>query len=487
MLTKAQILSDPQIADFLKKNQGSSREIERAAELLSNKNDAIPAARKLLPALSQKEVRVFFSYKRSDTKAADTIVGLLRGGAGNLKISYMNEFRKDIGGKKYREYIREKIREANWFILLLPDPSVDWDWCLFETGLFEAQLTSADRLICLHHPDIKLPSPIADYEDIPAIKSEVEKFLSMAFVNDNPIYGLEALNRYKDKEIPEIAGKIVEAIVPPIRRLDREVFEPWLELRIPNAEKMTRKEDLDEALIVSANRAALEIFGFQVEPKTLGQLRSGLSQQSPEDSRWLSELYHVIRRIAAGRIFFPIQAVLQKWDGKMYHPVLCAIDRKEDHGSIETYHVTFTEEVGSVDDSAMPREVSELATIVRFAFRFKWEVLQKFGGKTLTEDDLIRVDNSFKRIQKDWESRGVTADDSFIRLFPPDKARRITEMLAYWRTKKNYEGSGELDTAIKNKETALVSSILKEFIPFSQEFLEIATERFAQQASSQGH
>jgi hypothetical protein len=32
--------------------------------------------------------------------------------------------------------------------------------------------------------------------------------------------------------------------------------------------------------------------------------------------------------------------ILPSRDGKMYHPVLCAVDRKEENGPIETYHVT---------------------------------------------------------------------------------------------------------------------------------------------------
>jgi hypothetical protein len=36
---------------------------------------------------------------------------------------------------------------------------------------------------------------------------------------------------------------------------------------------------------------------------------------------------------------------------------------------------------------------------------------------------------------------------------------------------------------MKNKDTHSVSAILKEFIPFSQEFVELAAERFSEQAT----
>jgi len=482
--TKSDILSDPEIANFLSTHQGASSEIERAAKELEGKSDAVQALKKLFPALTQKVVYVFFSYKQKDKIAAEKIVHLLQEPGGrNLNISYMGDFTSKIVGKKWRDYILSEVCRANWFILLLPDPSEDWDWCLFETGLFEAQLTSSDRLFCLHHPDIQLPDPIKDYHHVAAIPAEVEKFLCMMYVKDNPVFGMEAINPMVERRIPKIAQQIVDAIVPPKKILFRDIFEPWLELKIPNAEMMQDKIELDEALVESANNGALDLFGFVVPPKTLGELRSGLPEQSRRDTRWLNELFHVVRRVACGRKFFPIQAVFQKWDGKIFRPVLCAVDRKEKDGPIETYHVTFAEEVSHVDDTAIPKEVSELATILRFAFRFKWEVLAKFGNRTLTEDDVVRVENAMKRIKKDWESRGMSIDDSWIRLFSPEKAKRITEILLYWRKKKNDEGTGELDVAMKNKDTHTVSSILKEFFPFSQEFVEMAAERFSEQAS----
>lgn len=481
MPTKEEILEHPDIAEFLATHRGASDEIENAARLLDGKSDAILAIKKLLPALTEKKIRIFFSYKYKERKAADSIVALLRQyGGRNLKISYMGDFAGDIVGKNWRNHISSEVRKANWFVLLLPNPGEDWDWCLFETGLFEAQYTSADRLICLHHPDIKLPDPIKDYKDISAVSVDVEKFLHMVFVDDNAVFGLEAISPNIENKIPDIAREIVNAIVPPVKPLHRDIFEPWVELSFPNAKDMTKKEDLDDAQVLSANLSALDLFGFAVPPKTFGDLRSGLPDSSTGDHRWLNELFHVIRRIAGGRKFFPIQAVLQKWNGVMYRPVLCAVDRKYKDGPIKAYHVTFAEEVSHVDDSAIPRHVSELATILRFTFRFRWEVLEKFGRKDLTDEDVIRVENAIKRIRKDWESRGMSADDSFIRLFAPDEAKRIAELLSYWRTKKNEEGTGELDIAIDKGDLQTVSTILKEFIPYNQEFVEMAASRFAE-------
>ena len=56
MPTKEEILKEPDIADYLNKNRGLSKEIERAAEKLQLERDAIPALKKLFSALSEKVV-----------------------------------------------------------------------------------------------------------------------------------------------------------------------------------------------------------------------------------------------------------------------------------------------------------------------------------------------------------------------------------------------------------------------------------------------
>jgi hypothetical protein len=485
MPTRNEILSDPDVVEFLSSHQGTSDEIQKAAKELEGKTDAIPAIKKLFPALSKKEIRIFFSYKHQDIKTARTIVELLREYAGRtLQITYMGDFKTDITGEKWRQHIIERVKEANWFILLLPDPSEDWDWCLFETGLFEAQHTSADRLICLHHPDIELPGPIDDYQHVPATRNDVEKFLCRVFVEDNPIPGMRAINPKLHKKVPKIAKKIVDAIVPPCRPLFRDIFEPWIELRHPKAAVMKNMEDLDEALLLSANKRALGLFGFVVPPQTFGDLRSGLTEYSPSDGRWLSELFHVIRKSAQGREFFPIQGVFQrKKDGKMYRPVLCAVDRKSENGPIETYHLTFVEEVSHIDDTAIPRHVAVLTTLLRLAYRFRWEVLARYGGRTLTEDDLLRIKNAIKRIEKDWESRGMSTNDPIGVYFSQEKGQRVEEIASLWRATKNKSGTGELDMAMAGNDTQSVSKILKEFIPINQEFVEITANRFAELAS----
>jgi hypothetical protein len=141
-----QLLGEPEIAKFIETHLGVAGRITQAAELLVEKDDALKALKKLLPALTEKEIYVFFSYKKKDELTAKTLVDLLRSkSAGKVKITYQKEFTEDYVGKRWRAKIGEEIHRANWFILLFPDLSDDWDWCLFSDRRLPCGLRNHSR------------------------------------------------------------------------------------------------------------------------------------------------------------------------------------------------------------------------------------------------------------------------------------------------------------------------------------------------------
>ena len=480
------LLRDPAIAEFIRAHPKAEKRIRRAAEQLAKEPDALQAMWKLLPALGENAVNVFFSYKKKDERVAETIVKLLREHArGKLEIEYMADFTTEITGKQWREKIRASICHANWFILLLPDPSDDWDWCLYETGLFEALGTSADRLICIHHPDINVPDQIEGYHAVPATNDDVKDFLRMVYVMDHPLPGMKPISKLTEAEIQELAKKIVDAIRPPRKAMYRVIFPPWVELKIEHAARLENQDDLDEASVVSCNGEALNIFGFLRRPRTWGMLRSDVTE---EDSRWREELLKAIKRIAEGKTFSPIQAVFKNRTGKMYRPVACAIDRLgNNEGPIELFHITFVEEVGALDLSSIPKSLSILATILRLSIRFRWEVLESFSKGGMEEEDVARLESTYLRMRADSRSRGVVIDQAAVEsIFPPAKARRVSELFTAWHTLKNDQGTGELDIAIREKDVQRIPGILTRAIPVSQEFLEMAADRFSELIAGKG-
>lgn len=486
MSENSAILADPEIRAFMEKNESAVERIRQAAKQLEGKPDGVASVRKLLTALSEKTVSAFFSYKKKDEAAAKAVVGALRRHAGDrLKITYQAEFTESIAGKQWRDAIRDAVRPANWFILLLPDPSDDWDWCLFETGLFVANRCSADRLICLHHPDTKIPSQIEDYHAVSATIPEVEKFLHLVYVGEDSVPGMPPINTAIQETLPEIAEEVVHAIRPPKKNLFREIYEPWVELQVDGAKDLEGAEDLDRASVLEANQAALNLFGFLRPPKTWLDLRAEVAEVGG-DGRWRSELFHVIRRIARDRKFYPVQAVFQTKDGKMYRPVACAVDRLGKDGPIETFHITFAEDVSAMDRATTPPDISMLADLLRITFRFRFEVLEKFSKGPITDDDVECLDNVLRRIQKDWESRHVGDEQEIFKLFPEENQARFQEMAVAWDKIRNPQGTGELDIALVERDKEKIPALLAAFLPMNQEFLQIAAERFSDLISGSG-
>jgi hypothetical protein len=171
-----ELLKNPEISAFINSHQGAANRIMVASQILAKEKDALAALTKLLPALDQQVINVFFSYKTKDEAAATAIVDLMNvHAAGKLNITYQARFTEEIAGQNWREKIRNAVRNANWFILLMPDPSDELDWPLFEAGIFEGQLTSGDRSICLYRD--KMPSQIEGYHGVEVSKTgEIRNF-----------------------------------------------------------------------------------------------------------------------------------------------------------------------------------------------------------------------------------------------------------------------------------------------------------------------
>jgi hypothetical protein len=474
--------NDPMINEFLQKNQFAEGRIFEAAKQLAKEEDVLKSIRKILCPLAERVINIFVSYNHKDEDTAKIIVEQLRlYSANKLNIHYMADNPKRLVGKEWRKWIKEKIAISNWFLLLLPDPSDDWDWCLFETGLFEKDVTSADRLICIHHPLIKLPDPIDDYHAVPAKQNEVEQFLMMVFIEENPIPGMRAINPNFEKDLKKTAKIIVDAIVPP-RKFYRDIFEPWVEFMHDDIDNVKNISDLDKSHILTINQKALELFDYHIRPDDFATLRRGLPTES--DQYWYKELAYIVEKIAEGRNFFPISGVIKAKNGKTYKPVLCSIDRLVNQkGPISSLHLIFIEEVSTVDGSVIPQKLLCLATLLRYAFRFRWEVLEKFCAKEMVETDVTKLKNALLRIKRDWETKGVGGKDYVLQFYPEKEHENISNMYDAWRELSTPDNHGKLDIAIKNKDLKMIPKLLDSVLPINQQFLEMTVHYFSQEVS----
>ena len=102
----------------------------------------------------------------------------------------------------------------------------------------------------------------------------------------------------------------------------------------------------------------------------------------------------------------------------------------------------------------------------------------------MNSTDVELLENAINRIRQDWESRNIGGEQDILAIFNEEsEQRRVAGMFKRWHEATNIENTGTLDAAIQQRETEKISRILEEFLPVSQEFLALASDKFAELVS----
>jgi hypothetical protein len=83
-------------------------------------------------------------------------------------------------GMDWRREIRSVLGQSHLLVLLFTAPSKNWDWCLYEAGLYTRfERPVASSVVCLFNPADASPSPLADLQGVPADTEPVRAFLEL--------------------------------------------------------------------------------------------------------------------------------------------------------------------------------------------------------------------------------------------------------------------------------------------------------------------
>lgn len=122
---------------------------------------------------------VFLSHKHEDNALAIAVKNALEG----LKPGHVDCFVSGVditAGLDWRGEIRSALSRSHMLVLLFTAPSKNWDWCLYEAGLYtrfaQAEIRS---VVCLFNSRGASPSPLADMQGVPAENDKIRSFLEL--------------------------------------------------------------------------------------------------------------------------------------------------------------------------------------------------------------------------------------------------------------------------------------------------------------------
>ena len=465
------------INEFIGRKEECAKKIINSIKAIKNEEqlDLIPAVKKLSRALYNNKIKIFFSYKLKDEPAATAVVEAMRSASDRLDITYAKDFKT---GKDYREKIIRATRNAHWFILLLPDPDEDWDWCLYESGLFRANTFPGDRLVCIHHKDSKIPDQISNFNAVAATKEKLTSFLNELFCKDNPIPGMDRIN--ENAMTASIAEIIAREVSPP-STLKTIPFHDFVSVKVSDDNPLESNEDLNKMRIIDCTQGKIASFGKSEPPNTWEELISNVV--TPDNDQWRSELRMAIKAARKKNIPNEINSTFAGCNNKHYRPILHAKTQSVSTGQIRSFSIDFVEDISVVDQESIPQSVSILAAALKLALRFRWEILEnkRYHDHVMCEEEADELRMSIDRILIEGISAGLMDKELLKSQFEKEEDKsRIDEMFEQWFKVFNNEGTGILDDALREKNALAASKILKELAPLNKEFLKMVSHRFTE-------
>lgn len=465
-----------------KEGSGTPPADAREQGSVSNQVQPVAAEPKEEIGHASDTARIFISHKAEDHGIAVALRDILKDcdDEDHPKLTF-NICEEIPGGQKWYEWIRENLRTSNLLILIYTDPSRNWDWCLYETGLFD-DLNGVyhRRIICLHSSKTMPPGPLAEFQSFAATTDRIREFVNQFLIGKELLNLEEPVAKWLRKS-PERLKKVVEEIRKLIDREAQRIsyYCKHIFIEVENPDQTMTARAIPSNAKVKSDDASLEIFKKkQREELTWQELKDKAEEN--EDRRWMDELAKAMRQVAKGDIPDPIQAGFPSLQGdKTYHPILYRADRMVG-GNIE-YKILFNEDV-TWRLKGVPTKIGSLLTYLVMATRFKYEVIDAFrnaytrcGGAALDKTTFASTRQGILNIISEARSRGTIdrARESLIDLFHDQEKKEVNEMLGRWD-----KLGGDLLVKLQEQDTETVYGYMEELKEINKNFLIVGMKRF---------
>lgn len=427
---------------------------------------------------SSDKVNVFISHKHEDEHAARSIKKILeRYSASRLNCFISEEI---PAGRNWYDWIKERLVESNMLLLLFTETDKEWDWCLYEAGLF-TRLEGEDfrRVICLLPPNIEPPKPLKHLQAVVTQPDKLAQFLVDLF-GTTTLTGMEdPINTAfaHDPEEIDRATKDICGLFGP-KKVVKHHYNRYVKIHVRDRRIIQNEKRIPDDAVVESNPRSLEIFGLSEGSWTWRDLENKAREQ--KDTRWLDQLHDAVFHTGKGEIVVKqVQATFQGlYGGHLYRPILYRGDDASDGSMV--FHILFIKEVcGQMVE--VPTPINIIQTILVVGTRFRYEVINKGLGLinksdpgTTPEGICNQVREATWNIEKEAESRGtILMPETVAMVFDnvQDK-NEIRSMFQSWIDIRR-----TLFEAIKNCDIQMIQQQLDLLLKLNNRFMDMGSRR----------
>ena len=296
--------------------------------------------------------KIFLSHKSKDEALATELADILTEPCSGVLDVYLME--AIPAGKEWFDWIKESVAESSMLLLLFTDETLEWDWCLYEAGLFAgSKAMDCRKVICIHDPKTEQPRQLAHLQSVPADFMPVKRFLENLYLNTPTAWEFDVLA--PRAPIDKLATRIVELLLQraPIKTTR---YGKQMEVEVRSSSVGSTE------MVVSGD--ALEIFGLQNKPQPWSVLEKCSAELGHNE--WFAELTQILETAREGtRIPRPMRSSFhlpEDVNNREFRPCLYRGEWK--HGGSTYFSILFSEEPSLETDRDVARPIANFGELI---------------------------------------------------------------------------------------------------------------------------
>ncbi len=334
------------------------------------------------------------------------------------------------GAEKWRAAIKSSLQNAESLFLVYGAAYEDWSWCFYEAGFFSGIDTAekqSRRIYCIARPNVPAPGPLSDLQMVTDSEQLIKNLIEI----------------YDQNKVLYEPTKLRESINQAAKGLFRKLEEFFSYPRVYFA---ANDSDFGDAGVMPAGSTVrgdktylTQLFGIGRDVVGWDELTKATDDRTPQEKmffdKWADETKKIIIAARDHKFVAPQTVLIAR--GGLRVRFLLYQARTQGDG---TYWCEFLV-INDVGGPALglSRQLLALLTSIRLAFRFRYELIQRFAYESdrLSDADsrgriIQEVPRIIDNLTSESEARGNITLEDLQSAFDDEEAERIGKLVSYW-------------------------------------------------------